>query len=119
MSSRSTFRPHERIRRRPEFQRVHERGTRLSGRFMTALFLANDLPYDRLGIIASRRLGGAVQRNRAKRLIREIFRLNKRTRATGADIVVIPRGELVKAPFPAVEADYRGILQRHGKRARS
>jgi ribonuclease P protein component len=87
---------------------------------MTALFLANDLPYDRLGIIASRRLGGAVQRNRAKRLIREIFRLNKRTiRATGSDIVIIPRGELVKAPFPAVEADYRGILQRHGKRARS
>lgn len=118
-SSSSTFRPHERIRRRPEFQRVHERGTRLSGRFMTALFLANDLPYDRLGIVASRRLGGAVQRNRAKRLIREIFRLNKRARAVGSDIVIIPRGELVKAPFQAVEADYRGILQRHGKRART
>jgi ribonuclease P protein component len=86
---------------------------------MTALFLANDLPHDRLGIVASRRLGGAVQRNRAKRLIREVFRLNKRSRTTGSDIVIIPKGELVQAPFPALEADYRGILQRHGKRARS
>jgi ribonuclease P protein component len=119
MSSSRAFRPHERIRRRPDFQQVHERGIRLSGRFMTAVFLPNNLPNDRLGIIASRRLGDAVQRNRAKRLIREIFRLNKRSRAAGTDIVIIPRGDLVKAPFPALEADYRGLLHRHGQRARS
>lgn len=119
MGSRRTFKACERVRRRPEFKRVHERGTRIAGRFMTALFLANDLPFDRLGLVASRRLGGAVQRNRAKRLIRELFRLNKRSSTTGSDIVIIPNGELVKAPFAALEADYRGILQRHGKRART
>ena len=114
-----TFKTHERIRRRPEYQRVQERGTRVSGRFMTAVLLPNEFPHDRLGIIASRRVGGAVQRNRAKRLIRELFRLNKRSGATGLDIIVIPRSELVATPFSLLEADYRGILQRHGKRART
>jgi ribonuclease P protein component len=84
---------------------------------MTAIFLANGLTHDRLGIVASRRIGGSVQRNRAKRLIREVFRQNKRTAVAGSDIVVIPRAELVKAEFSSIEADYRSILQRHGKRA--
>jgi ribonuclease P protein component len=114
-----SLRPHERIRRRPEFKQVHDRGIRIPGRLMTALLLANGLTHDRLGIIASRRIGGAVQRNKAKRLIREVFRLNKRTTGTGSDIVIIPRVELVEAQFSSIEADYRSILQRHGKRSRS
>jgi ribonuclease P protein component len=112
------FRPDERIRRRPEFQRVHEHGTRISGRLMTALFLANNFGHDRLGIIASRKLGGAVARNRAKRLIREVFRLNKRD-SGGSDVVIIPRVSLVDAPFREIEAEYRSILERHAKRARA
>lgn len=114
----ATFRPHERIRRRPEFQRVHERGARTAGRYMTALFLANGLSQGRLGIIASRRLGGAIQRNRAKRLIREIFRLNKPLTA-GWDLVVIPKTGLLEADYDAVEADFRSLCHRHVKRARA
>ncbi len=85
---------------------------------MTALFLANGLPRGRLGIIASRRLGGAVQRNRAKRLIRELFRLNKPL-ASGWDLVVIPKTDLLAAEFRAAEADFRSICQRHARRARA
>lgn len=85
---------------------------------MTVLFLANGLSHDRLGIIASRRIGGAVRRNKAKRLIREIFRLNKRS-GSGWDIVVIPKPELPDVDFAALEADYRHIRQRHAKRARA
>jgi ribonuclease P protein component len=85
---------------------------------MTVLFLANGLSHDRLGIIASRRIGGAVRRNKAKRLIREIFRLNKQ-RGAGWDVVVIPKSELPDAEFAALEADFRSIRQRHAKRARA
>ncbi len=85
---------------------------------MTVLFLANGLSHDRLGIIASRRIGGAVRRNKAKRLIREIFRLNKRS-GPGWDIVVIPKPELPDVDFAALEADYRHIRQGHAKRARA
>ncbi len=111
----ASFRPYERLRHRPEFQRVHERGARTAGRYMTALFLANGLPQGRLGIIASRRFGGAVQRNRAKRLIRELFRHHKPL-AAGWDVVVIPRSDLLDAAPQAVQTDFRNIFTRHARR---
>ena len=102
----AAFPPAERIRRRQDFKKIHEEGRRTSGRYMTALFLANTLGHGRLGIIASRRLGGAVARNRAKRLIREVFRRSVPP-AIGMDVVVIPRRELFDAAFADFEADPR------------
>ena len=51
----------------------------------------NGLPHPRLGISASRRLGGAVVRNRWKRLLREAFRLTCSQLPEGIDLIVIPR----------------------------
>ncbi len=72
--------------------------------------MANDRAHSRLGIAATRKLGGAVQRNRAKRLIREVFRRNNV--AAGYDIVVIPKRELLGASLTVLEADYRNLLER-------
>jgi ribonuclease P protein component len=109
------FRTSERIRRRPEFQGVYDRGVRVRGRYCTAFVLATERAIGRLGIAATKKLGGAVQRNRAKRLIREVFRRNKI--APGFDVVVIPHRELLDASLTVVEAEYRTILER-GKRGR-
>ena len=68
----------------------------------------------RLGIAASQKMGNAVVRNRAKRLVRELFRARKPL--TGIDIVVIPRREIVDAPWRNIEADYRAALERFEKR---
>ncbi|MCA1563628.1 MAG: ribonuclease P protein component, partial [Acidobacteria bacterium] len=70
----------------------------------------------RLGIVASRKLGGAVRRNLAKRLIREIFRRNKP--APGVDVIVMPRRELCDTALASLEEDYGVILRRYAKRAR-
>lgn len=104
------FRPDEHIRRRAEFQRVYEQGARIRGRFSTFFLLANKLSIGRLGIAATRKLGGAVQRNRAKRLIREVFRRNNM--APGFDVVVVPKRELLDASLTTLEADYRHNLER-------
>ena len=77
--------------------------------------LPNELGIARLGIAATRKLGGAVQRNRAKRLIREVFRRNKA--ASGIDVVVVPKRDLLDASLTVLEADYRTLLHR-GARGR-
>ncbi len=102
--------PRERIRRRAEFQQVYERGLRTHARFMTLFILGNNLPVTRLGVAATRRLGDAVRRNRAKRLVREVFRRNKLL--PGFDVVVVPRPELLDADFSSLETDYRNALRR-------
>lgn len=106
----SDFRPHERIRRRAEFQRIYDGGFRVSSRYNTVFLMPNAQNAGRLGIAATRKLGGAVQRNKAKRLIREVFRRNKI--AQGYDVVVVPKRELINASLSVLEADYRTLIER-------
>jgi ribonuclease P protein component len=89
---------------------VYERGVRIHSRYCTVFILANAGRVGRLGIAATRKLGGAVQRNRAKRLIREVFRRNKI--APGFDVVVIPKRDLLDASLSDLEADYRTLVER-------
>jgi ribonuclease P protein component len=70
----------------------------------------------RLGIAATKKIGGAVQRNRAKRLIREVFRRNKI--APGFDVVVIPKREFLDASLSTLEADYRNLVERRLRQPR-
>ena len=86
----------------------------MNSRFATVFILANDREFGRLGIAATKKLGGAVQRNRAKRLIREVFRRNNI--ASGYDVVVIPKRELLHAGLTALEADYRNLFERRIRR---
>ncbi|HIN11142.1 MAG: ribonuclease P protein component [Vicinamibacterales bacterium] len=100
----------ERIRRRPEFLYIQQRGVRTRGRYMTLIGLSNARMLSRLGIVAPRRLGKAVRRNHSKRRVREFFRHNKPV--AGLDLVVLPRREFLDAPFVILLDDYRRTLQR-------
>jgi ribonuclease P protein component len=110
------FRPAEHIRRRPDFQRIYDQGARIGGRYSTVFFLRNEGGLSRLGIAATKKLGGSVERNRAKRLIREVFRRNKI--APGFDVVIIPKRGLLDVSLTVLEADYRALVERQLGRAR-
>jgi len=57
-------------------------------------------------------MGAAVERNRAKRLVRELFRHNKPVIAV--DVVVVPRREILAAPYERIESEFRSLLSRRG-----
>lgn len=107
------FRRASRLRSRDEFTAVQHSGRRVSARFVTLLGLPNTLGRDRLGIIASRRVGGAVARTRAKRRLRELFRRREDPLQGGSagpatlDVVAIARADLVEAPFADLHADFQ------------
>ncbi|MGH9240395.1 MAG: ribonuclease P protein component [Vicinamibacterales bacterium] len=103
----------DRVRRRPEFERAYEHGLRLSGRFMTLFVAPNGGSRCRLGVAATRKLGSAVVRNRAKRLARELFR--KQKPPAGLDVILVPRREMLDAPFASLEADYNTTLARRDR----
>ena len=90
-----TFGREVRLRTRAQFTAVQDHGRRVSSRYVTLLAKTNDLGRDRLGIIASRRVGSAVMRNRAKRRLREIFRQEQPDVSSAAqpsiDVVAIAR----------------------------
>lgn len=106
-----------RLKARPEFLAVQERGHRVASKYVTVLGLANGRPCDRLGLIASRKFGNAVSRNRAKRRLREIFRrLEPDTVGErglkGLDVVAIPRRALLDASFVAVDMEFTQAIRK-------
>lgn len=105
-----TLRPGERIRRRPEFLLAYDQGTKQHGRFMTVFVRASGLDRARVGVSATRKIGPAVVRNRAKRRARELFRRAKLD--AGLDLVIIPRRDFASAPFDRLEADYHAVVRR-------
>lgn len=69
---------------------------------------------NRVGITTGKKLGHAVVRNRTRRRLREIYRLNEEAFLPGYDIVVVARGRAVEAPFDKLTKAYLELAQKAG-----
>ena len=106
------FPKHLRLLRRSDFRRVYEEGERRSAPLCALFFRANGLRETRLGITAPGRLGSSVVRNRVKRRLREVFRLNRASIPAGWDIVLNPRPAVAQRPFESLQREILRLFPR-------
>ena len=95
----------ERLRKRIDFKRAEKnKVARLVTKHLVILAAPNDHACARIGITASRKIGGAVRRNRTKRLLREIYRRNKHLFPSGHDYILIAKNDMA-------DMSYHDLLQ--------
>jgi ribonuclease P protein component len=102
----------DRILKRDRFRRVYEHGRKVQFRYFTAFILAKQDNGVRIGVTATRKIGNAVERNRARRLVREAFRKNKWLAPDGVDIVINVKRPLVEAHYRDLESEFITFLER-------
>ena len=112
-TSKRTFPKRRRLHNRREFQRVYNEGVRISGRLFSVFLLrdAENGP-SRVGLTVSRKVGGAVVRNRVKRLLREAVRLNWECLPDGCWAVLHARPSVRTAAFSEVESEWLRMMRR-------
>lgn len=99
---------------RSQFRSVYERGQKFSTPFFSAFVLRTDSEMQRLGITTTRKIGGAVLRNRCRRRLRELFRLRDQSFLVGVgfDLVLNVRSSAASADYKEVETAFMQILHR-------
>ncbi|HEY3056816.1 MAG TPA: ribonuclease P protein component [Thermoanaerobaculia bacterium] len=102
----------KRLAKRREFLHVYETGRKLFSRYSVLFFTANDLPYSRIGITATRKIGKANVRNRLKRWTREIYRRDRALDGRALDVVVNVKQNAIDATFADYSQDLGRALER-------
>jgi len=101
-----------RLTRSTEFKRVRHTGKSYAHPFVVLVVKANEISELRVGVTAGRSVGGAVRRNRSKRLLREAMRPMIPDLPTGWDLILIARSPLPSKPLQEIRAVLENLLRR-------
>ncbi len=101
----------ERMRKRRDFLQVYSTGEKVHTPFFVLYLVENNKDVSRLGVTASRRIGKAAARNRIKRRLREVFRLNRSCLAESCDLVFNVKRAAGAASWRELENAFREAVQ--------
>lgn len=95
-----------------EFRRMYQRGKSAVSNSMVVYCRKNRLGHNRLGLTASTKLGHAVVRNRCRRRLREVYRLNTPALRQGYDLILVARGRTVSAPWKELNDTFMKLCRK-------
>ena len=91
------------LRKQKDFSRVYKRGKSRGSRFVVVLYRRNNLDYTRTAFVSSKKVGNSVERNRARRLMKEAYRSLSGRVKSGYDIVFVARNTINERKESEVE----------------
>ena len=102
------------LRKNHEFRRLYSKGKSSASQCVVVYCRRNGRVENRLGITVSTKIGGAVQRNRVRRRLKEIYRLNERILRTGYDIVIVARMRSRFVSYRELESSVLSLFKKLG-----
>ena len=95
-----------------EFRRIYAKGWSGVSPYLVVYVRPNRRGRNRLGVTVSTKLGHAVVRNRCRRRLREVYRLEKPQLKTGYDIILVARSRTATAPWPELQKQFRRLCRK-------
>lgn len=108
-----SFTKNERLHKSREFDEIFRKGERYPTENFLVIFHPNHYERRRLGIVVSKKIGKAVERNRIKRLVREFFRLNKSQFPDSSDLLFVVKRRLEKPNYATVYDELKAVFESH------
>lgn len=103
-----------RINKKKEYNNIYKKGKKIPGKYMVVFVIGAEGENSRYGIVASKKVGHAVQRNLAKRRLRTVIYQNIGEIKEKVDVVVIARPAIKEASWDQLNSDYRRVMRRAG-----
>ena len=100
------------LKQNHEFRRLYSKGRNAASPYFAVYCRRTGRPYSRLGLTTGVKLGNAVKRNRVRRRLREIYRLNSHQLKTGWDIVIVARSRCVGAEYSRMDAAFMAACEK-------
>lgn len=107
-----------RLTARREFIAVYEKGRRSGSTSIVMFGLPNQVGHCRLGITATRKVGSSVQRNRIKRILRDVFRRHRAELSPGLDLVINAKPGTSESPAATFEREFLARFEELARRFR-
>lgn len=102
------------LRKQSDFTSIYNKGKSVGDRYVVLFYRKNNLPYNRTGFLASKKVGNSVKRNRARRLMRESYRHLENKLPAGYDFIIIARNTISDRKCMEVEKSLLSAFRRTG-----